>query len=588
MAFHLPTDKRFFELIKNTRHPIFQQNIREWEKWRRTYDGGERFLDDFLRKFSKRESKEAFLDRKEITPIAGYAKIAINRIRNGIFQRMGDIIRPGGSKKYNESVNGEKGGVDRRGSKMNFFMGQLVLTDLLVMGRFGVFVDSPPNVAGTTRADTIGAKPYLYGYRVEDILSWQSSLPEDPNEFQALLLRDVDLSIDQLTHLPRHKVLRFRWVFINPDTGKVNTQFLSSDGKPDGPLVELELTRIPFHVFDIGGSLMKDIFRHQIALLNIDSANVNYNILSNFPFYQEKRPKHGQGRHQKAAANADGTATAGGQGANEETIELGNMVARTYDDEPGSFTAPPSEPLLSSLQVREQLVNDIDRLSLLAVAAVQGDLLSSNEGLESGLAFIANVLETGERRIAEFWAIYEERVPSARKIATVHYPDRYSLKTDAQRIEDATNLGKLMFSIPGRTNKKEIAKLVMNSLLAGKVNAEKMELLLTEIEESPYCTSDPDTVEMAVDKGLVSNKTASMSLGYKEDEHIQAQIDRAERIALTQIAQQSGEGGMINPAARGVPDLSTSPQQDAADEKELSREMDTQPTPEKRVRGEQK
>ena len=335
---------------------------------------------------------------------------------------------------------------------------------------------------------------------------------------------------------------------------------------------------------------MRNICRHQIALLNLDSANMNYNILSNYPLMVEKRPKHGQGRHQKSAANADGTATAGGQGANEETVEIGNMTARTYDDVPPGFISPPSEPLMSSLQFRTQLVNDIDKLVSLAVSSLDNDIIVSNEGLESGLAFIANVLETGERRIADFWSLYEDTNDSTRKIATISYPTRYSLKSDQQRIEDATNLGKLMFSIPGRTSKKEIAKLVMNSLLGGKVNQELMFTLIKEIEASPYCTSDPDTVEMAIEHGLVSNKTASMSLGYTEEEHVQAQIDRAKRIALTQVAQSKAneQSGLANPAARGVPDLSISPKQDAADEKELSRETDTQPTTEKRVRGDQK
>lgn len=585
----IPSDKKFFDKLISTRHPLFQQNKSDWEKWRTTYEGGDEFLDDYLKRFSKREGNEVFKARKAITPISGYAKIAVNRMRNAIFQRMGDIIRRDGSQKYQESVAGEKGGVDRRGASMNFFMGFQVLTDLLVMGRYGVYVDNPDMEGALTAADTIATKPYMYGYRVEDILSWQTSNPEDPNEFQALLLRDVDLSVDDLTFLPLERVIRFRWVFIDPKTGQVNIQFISREGKPEGEPKELPITRIPFHVFDIGGSLMKDICNHQIALLNIDSANVSYNILANYPFLTEKRGGGTLGPHWKQAANAEGTATEGGQGANEETVEIGNMTARLYDEEAPAFISPPSDPLEVSRLLRGDLVDDIDRLVSLAVSSLPGQITSDNEGLESGLAFVANVMQTGERRLAEFFAIFEETRDSARRVATVGYPDRFSLKSDGERVKDANDLGDLMAKVPGRSVKKELAKTIASTLLSSKVNTETMDQIIREIDEADYCTSDPDIVEMAIDKGLVSNKTASVSLGYPPDEHIQAQKDRAIRIALTKEAQKKASGEeLTNPAARGVDDESVAPQQDAASEKELSRETDEQPTTETRVRGKAK
>ena len=65
-------------------------------------------------------------------------------------------------------------------------------------------------------------------------------------------------------------------------------------------------------------------------------------------------------------------------------------------------------------------------------------------GLEAGLSYIGLVLESAERKIAEFWAAYEDRVVARRKVATIKYPDRYSLKTDKDRIDEATSLSKLM------------------------------------------------------------------------------------------------------------------------------------------------
>ena len=53
--------------------------------------------------------------------------------------------------------------------------------------------------------------------------------------------------------------------------------------------MELELTRIPFVLLDIGDSMIKDVVNHQIALLNLVSSDVNYALKSNFPFYIEQK-----------------------------------------------------------------------------------------------------------------------------------------------------------------------------------------------------------------------------------------------------------------------------------------------------------
>jgi len=61
---------------------------------------------------------------------------------------------------------------------MNAFVGVKVLTELLVMGRVGVFVDAPFVPRSATLANTGNVAPYLYRYDIEDILSWTCSKPE--------------------------------------------------------------------------------------------------------------------------------------------------------------------------------------------------------------------------------------------------------------------------------------------------------------------------------------------------------------------------------------------------------------------------
>jgi hypothetical protein len=177
--------KRPSHNIIDSRHPNYLSCMSDWQKWRLTYRGGDEFRDRYLEQFSAREERKDFNSRKAVTPIPAFAKAAVNDIRNSIYQRMSDVLRTGGSGAYQQAVAGLKGGVDRRGATMTSFLGMKVLTDLLVMGRVGVYVDHPVVEGVGTLADTTGRRPYLYSYQIEDILSWACSKPEEPSEFQS-------------------------------------------------------------------------------------------------------------------------------------------------------------------------------------------------------------------------------------------------------------------------------------------------------------------------------------------------------------------------------------------------------------------
>ena len=135
--------------IIDSRYPNWLTTCSDWEKWRLTYRGGEEFRNKYLERFTSREDPNDFEARKRLTPVPSFAKAAINRIRNSIFQRMHDITRRDGSPAYQRAIAGLDQGVDRRGSTMNAFLGVKCLTELLVMGRVGVFVDNSV-VAGET------------------------------------------------------------------------------------------------------------------------------------------------------------------------------------------------------------------------------------------------------------------------------------------------------------------------------------------------------------------------------------------------------------------------------------------------------
>lgn len=573
--------------ITSLKHPSYSANEFDWIMWRLCYKGGSDFVEEYLKKYSRRETDEDYKFRKEITPIPAHAKAALNDIRSSIFQRMSEVTRTGGSTAYQAAVKGEGAGVDNRGNSMTSFIGQELLEDLLVIGKVGVYVDAPAD-APTTMLGDGGWKPYLYRFAPEDIMSWKRSNPEDPSAFQAVLLRETDQDYDDVFGLPFGTVIRYRYVWIDPATGFVKMQFFDKDGKPMGEERELQLRSIPFVLFDIGDSLMRDICTHQIALLNLWSSNVSYGVQGSFPIYTEQRDTRGGGGHIKSSSYPDGTATSGGQGADNETADVGIMKGRIYDiktDRP-DFIHPSSEPLEANLKLCTSLEEQVRKLVNLAVSnlATQASAESKvmdNQGLEAGLSFIGLVLAAGERQIARHWAAYESPVRSKQNVATIAYPERWSLKSQAQKIEEANDLHETAKKLPGQAVKKEAAKLVVSALFGSKLPQSMIEKIHAEIMAAPYTTSDPEIIKLAKEQGLVGDKTGSLALGFGEDEYKQAQEDHVSR--LTRIAE-----AQTNTEVNGVPDTSGSPGVTNREAKAAQRDTTQNDSTKKPVRGEGK
>lgn len=582
------------KFLTGVRHPEYLEDELYWYDWRDCYAGGPRFIRRNLKEFSNRETKQDFLNRRWYTPSPSYAKAAVNDIRNSIFQRLRDVMRRGGSDSYMRAAAGEIGGVDNKGSSMQAFLGVEVLTELLVMGRTGVYVDMPQLSGFRTMADEGNARPYCYSYKVEDILSWAVAKPEEPGHFTAVLLRDKGIDYNQGftdgVYLPSGSYTRYRFLWIDPVDHQVrmklmdeedNTIDLNGNLTDADNVIKLELDRIPFHMLSIGGSLLKDVYKHQTALLNLCSSDIAYALKANFPFYTEQRDTRNVGAHLKmGTVDDDGTTNTSDNSEVGDEARVGTTHGRYYDmkaERPG-FIHPSPEPLMASMKLQEKLEDDIRKLVNLAVQnkigqrAVSAEAMKlSDQGLEAGLSFIGLVLENAERQIAEFWAAYESKDPAQRKIATIKYPDRYSLKDDGDRIKEATDLAELMYTVPGKEVKKELAKQIVTTLLAGRVNTSTIDKIFSEIDKAGYATSDPDTIMRAVEQGLCGEETGSEALGFNPDEFLKAREDRAARlkaIADSQAAAKPGGDGEEddeeedpdNPAARGVKDMDPDPE----------------------------
>lgn len=567
----------FSETLLSLRHPGLGTEIVNWSLWRDTFEGGDQYREQYLEKFSDRETPAEFTTRKCLTPVPSFAKAAILDIRNSIFQRLGDISRVGGSDGYQRAVVGENGGVDRNGSSMNSFIGIDVLTELLLMGRVGLFVDAP-SVVPTTLA-TEAQMPYLYTYPVEDILSWTFESPEQPGRFKAVLLRDHVLEFESEfggVDLPMGHKTRFRLIWKSEETGKVhyklfdeNKELIFLNDSGDDGSVMLDIETVPFVMPSIGDSLMKDVAHHQRALLNLVSSDVYWAIKSNTPFLTIQEDLRTKGGHLKQTGE---DATPGSQPAGENIEEIGSGKGRYYDlktDRP-DYIAPPSDPLIASMKLQEKLEDDIRKLVNLAVANKAGSRTESAEakklssqGLEAGLSFIGMVLQQAERHVAWHWANYENvRQP---KISKVSYPTRYVLKTDKERVEEADDLLELMDRIPGKGIKRSLAKLVVNTLLADKESADTIEAIISEIDSAGYVSSDHEFIFRAQEQGLVGDELASEALGFRKGEVDKAKDDKAERAAATLVAQTAISEQRA--AARGVPDIDPNPDS-GADEKQ--------------------
>lgn len=546
------------------RHPESRLNFSDWKLWRDTFEGGSNYRDLYLERWSDRETKREFIRRRAMTPVPAFAKAAIIDVRNNIFQRMGDITRTNGSQSYQRAVLGEYGGVDRKGSAMNSFIGINLLTEMLVMGRAGVFVDAP-SVAPLTLRDAATSTPYMYVYRVEDIISWQLESPDKPGQFKSVLLRDYYEQEDSIygVAIPIGTKVRYRLIWKDEATGRVRYRFLDEDrnnimtewSEPDGA-VTLDIDDVPFVMPDIGGSLLADAASYQRALLNLSSSDVMWAIRSNFPFLTIQEDFQSPGHHLKDPG-----------GEVENTEELGYGKGRYYGKNTNrpEFIAPPTDPLQASLKLQEKLEDDIRKLVNLAVANKTGTRTESAEakklssqGLEAGLSHIGMVLQNTERKIAELWAKYENtRNP---QIANVCYPTRYILKTDEERIDEASSLLDLVERVPGKDMKKQIYSMVAQTLLSGRENSDRIEEVIEDIKRAGYTTSEISYILQAVEAGLCGNELASEALGFREGEVKRAEEDRVKRAIAILAAQTSPEANGQNPASRGVPELDANPQ----------------------------
>ena len=578
-------------------HPDYNLDIGRWQEYRLTFEGGDAFMRQYLIRLPD-ETNSEYDERRENTPLPMTAKDAVKDVRRSITQRLVDVSRSGGSPHYRSAVAGENSGIDREGRDMNMFMGERVLTDLLVMGRVGVYVDNIPP-AGPSVADGV-AEPYAYAYRVEDILNWDTVRPEQPGTFSMVLLRDHKVSFNNLfgINFPSVTKERYRMVWLGDD-GFVRYRFLDTDFSPIqveelGPglareeegAIKTKLREVPFIMPALDGSLLADVAGYQRMLMNVASNEAMFAININSPMLTVNRDTRADAGAWKKPPG--GEAEPGGQRSRNQTerqgIRSGWVRGRYYgiDEERPGWISAPVESLKASSDYRERCSDEVRALVNVAVQNQTGTRSESREtrelssqGLESGLFYIASKLQLAERQIARYMSMYE----GTTKPAVVSYPKRYSLKSDTERLAEAKVMTEVTDALPGQEVKKESAKQNIINLFTGRVTSETMDKMLEEVDTHPYI-GDFDNIMLLRENALISDETAAGSQDLDKKEVDQGRKDRAEQIKITMEAQTPpGEapGQSPNrPAARGAKELDTNKKSGKVERAEDSQKRGTQ------------
>lgn len=561
-------------------HPDLCATVDEMAKWRSVFAGGDQFKDTYLKYISVRETKEEYLLRKSLTPVSGYAGEGIIEIRDMLFQHFPQVRRIGGSKSYQNAIQGLSAGVDLAGNSMDSFMGCEVALELILMGRVGILTDMP-ELKGPTLAENPNHRPYLYYYPREQIINWVPDRSGELNEFESILLMDVEFETDDLG-FPKGDKYSYRRIYRDETDGYIYEQKWDCNcGFADQPKRKLGISRVPFVFVALSDSYMRRVADHQICLMNLESLDVNYLTKSNFPMLIEQSSKQD------------------GDPSKKTTVVAGPTRGRKYPSDvtnAPTFIHPSSEPMKASIDKQEQIKIDIRRLLALSLSQIKQPTGNESKGTvapqvsnvkgtasEAGLSAIGLALETAEQKIASFWAEYEAGRPDDENAAFISYPRIYTTKTDTVRLTEAENLAKMIDKTPSKTYQRVCAKELAETLFGGKIDCNTMDKIKKEIEEAEIVQTDSQTIGLDIVNGLADPETASIARGYPAGSVERAQKYAAERAAAIVVAQTKGAGhaanaqimsdNLNNPASRGAKDLAqgTDGQTQAKNEKQMGK-----------------
>jgi len=538
-----------------------------WKRWRAIKEGGDDLIKDFLYQRNKEQTTEFNL-RKKLAYDPGDAAAAVKDVTDALAIRITtEVNRNLFNKDTSGIFSGLMGGVDLNGSTMGGFIAREILPELCFMKRIGIFVDAPIR-KGPTKADiTPVDHPYLTIYKAENIINYTYK----GTELISLLLRENRPKYDPDTQLFIEEITQYKLI------RKQNNQIVityhdengyqidkETGGKNDSAQLILDLPNIPFTLFELKHSLLRNIDKMQIALMNIESSDLKWLWRGNVPIFIRQQTKYSPGRIFRGDA-IEGEDNEDVGETHEPTLKFGDAEGIEYPGEPPSFIAPPSDPIKVSIEKQEQIRRIIRYNLSLTLQDIQMESAQSKRyderGMEAGLAAIGRILEVGENKILLFWSQYT----GISAPGTITYPLKYELlseETIRKSVEDLINIATKFPSVKAQ---KAILTQAYTLLEGHKLDPKDIQEHINEIVQAKSTVSDPKTLISLVDAGMIPISITTELLGMPPNTQTVIEEEHARRLARIQEAQTKKD--IINPAARGNPDLSVTPVQDAKREK---------------------
>ncbi len=537
--------------LTELQHPEWLDMHHLWFKWRMVYEGGDEFINEFLQRYSKREEDDDFRDRKAITYNPNHAASLINMVRNALASKLPEVQRTGDDIYVAATANN----IDTFNSSMAAFMATEIIPLLLAQGKRFIVVDAPILLDGEQRtlADDAdpGDSPYIYAVNAEDVVNWTYS---DTRTFDAILIKEIVDTIDDESGLVSGTRKQFRYMKMleegetfsfNGAEGEVvltgKGVLVRVFGENDNHQMEdvldpvlLPLEQIPVVEFRLVDSLLKDIGGMQCTILNLTSSDVTFLHKGNFPIYVEQYltseaglVPHGTKRQQDDFDTEIDDEDSIDQDIIDDPIEAGvnQGVAFPEGTSMPAFIAPAVANTKLSMEKQNEIARtmrqmlDLSLVSLSTSAVEQSGKSKEADkvGEEEGLAYVASVLETGERQTA---VVFHDYIKS-NKAQNISYPKGFSLKTPEERQTEIDALRKKRTAIRSPAAAKLVDRRIAQLQLEELSTPEELATVMAEINAQPFIDDDEQRAEAIradVSENLLSHNRGSELRGHEPGE----------------------------------------------------------------------
>lgn len=509
-------------------HPSYNATI--LSRWRLIKNGGDDFINEFLVQKAA-ETTAQFTARRNITYDPATASSAVDDVINSLSARL-DVRRSGGLPEYQEVVAGGLGGVDKNGSSMQDFLISEAIPELCYMGKFCWVFNNFSDPSDERRL------PWIEFYPAESIFNWEYT--NGLLSMIALKYKSLDPEGDEVDVVRVYKrtspTVVETWLQTEADVELDVTTLAEGSSKQT-----LQLSSFPAHIAELPVGLLSKIDKMQIAMLNIESADIDWLRTANMTVYVEQSHSSGMSSIVKADDNT--------VEEDRREVLLGSNVGRSYGIglNPPQFIAAPTDSIQASMKKQDQIsgrIREILKTTLSQMKLASAESLGLlGQGMEAGLFIIGAILKSAEDSFALSFHDYLKRSFDP---VTVSYPKKYELRTISERIAESKNIKEISKTFGSNLAKKYMEIEAIKTILEGKITHSELQEISKEVLESDFCIYDPNTVSSLVNEGIISRQLASKSLGAPDNDYTDAEKEHIRRIVAVQISQTSGTGE-LNP-----------------------------------------